>query len=870
MGTYQVWLGWLLLGVISVAEGAGVLDVLPPTAIDEAVPNISQVLAYQWGEEISDPEQIRRYAELLVAAAPDRIRLIPYAKSLEGRELFLLILGKPQLLVRLDELAARFRELGDPRRVAVEKQEALIRELPAVVWLMSSVHGDEASGGEAALALAYYLLAAQTADVHELLDRVIVVLDPMQNPDGRGRFVAATRQARGLEHALESLDAEHVQPWPGGRFSHLLFDLNRDWLVLTHPESQGRVERLLWLPPQVVVDLHEMGSEQGYFFPPPADPHNPLVSQGQAKLWQLLGKNLAAAFDGAGIRFWTREVFDAFFPGYGESWPLFNGACGATFEQASTRGRAVRLSTGEVLRYEDAVAHHLLAAFVTLKTVAEHKELFTKTWLEYRRQTVAEGKGKVFLWRDVGDGGRSLAALLVKHGLEVYKVDAGTLAGHFLLPQGQPLGKLAKALLAREIPLPTDFAELQQRREAKRLPDEIYDLTAWSLPLLWDVQVEEKTLPLPSEARLLPVDYAPEGKVIGEGKVGFVMPWDGLASAQALVALLKAGVKAGVAERPFRVAGRDFPRGSAVIFRRKNPEDLEESLGRVAKLLGVTFYGTDTSLAESGLDLGSNRVRPVKLPSVALLWDAPTAPTAAGHLRFALEYQLRLPTTVIRTQSLASAPLDRFQVIVMPDAYGASSYSRFLPTEAVERLKNWVKEGGVLVAEGEGAAFLTQEKVGLLASQLEKRKGPKPVASEQAAKETSYQQAIQPQEEDPPRVPGAILTVDLDEEELLTAGLSGRTLRILVNSRRVFTPLKLDVGRNLGIYAERERLLSSGFIFEESLKLLSQKAYLMMQRHGKGLVLAFAEPPAFRGMTRSGTLLLANAVLLGPALSGTR
>lgn len=847
---------------------AEVLRVLPPSPMDQAVPTLAEVLGYDWGQEISDPEQIRRYAKRLVAATPDRIRLIPYAKSLEGRELFLLVLGKPQLLRKLDEVAAGLRELGDPRRLSGQEQKASIRELPAVVWLMGSVHGDEASGGEAALLLAYYLTAAQA--MQELLNQVIVVLDPMQNPDGRARFIASTRQARGLASALEPVDAEHVQPWPGGRFSHLLFDLNRDWFVLTHPESQGRVERMLWLPPVVVVDLHEMGSEGGYFFPPPAHPHNPLVSPGQTKLWQLLGEKLAAAFDEAGIRFWTRELYDAFFPGYGESWPLFTGACGATFEQASTRGRAVRLSTGEVLRYEDAVVHHLLAAFVTVKTVAEHKELFLQNWLAYRQQAVTEGKGKVFLWPDVGDGGRALAAILVKHGLEVFKVESGTLAGHFLLPQDQPLGKLAQVLLAREVPLPADFAQEQKRREAKRLPDEIYDLTAWSLPLLWDVQVEEKNLPLPSGARLLPVGFTPEGRIIGEGKVGFVMPWEGLASAQALVALLQEGVKAGVAEKAFRVAGKNFPRGSVVIFRRQNPEDLSKILGRVARLHGVSFYPTDTSLAEAGLDLGSNRVRPVKLPSVALLWDAPTAPTAAGHLRFALEYQLRLPVTAIRTQTLGSAHLNRFQVILMPDAYQASSYSRFLPSEAVERLKNWVREGGVLVAEGEAAAFLTQEKVGLLGSQLEKRKASK--ASEQEAKdgETPYQQAIQPQEEDPPQVPGAILTVDLDEEELLTAGLLGASFRVLVNSKRVFSPLNLDVGRNLGVYAKRERLLSSGFLFEESLKLLSQKAYLMMQRHGRGMVLAFAEPPAFRGITRASTQLLANAVLLGPVLSKTR
>ena len=867
MGLGQRLAAVVFLVLFGTAE-AGVWEVLPAASWEKATPTPEKVLGYSWGEEISDPEQIARFARALAEAFPERVKLLPYARSLEGRELFLLVVGKPEFLRDLEALAARLRALGDPR--VAGKQDP--GELPAVVWLVGSVHGDEASGGEAALVLAQYLAGSRNPEVEALLEKVLVVLDPMQNPDGRARFVASTRQARGPEPDLEPASAEHVQPWPGGRFSHLLFDLNRDWFALTHPESQGRVERMLWLHPQVVVDLHEMGADQGYFFPPPAPPHNPLVSREQNELWKLLGLRLAAAFDSAGVRFWTREVFDAFYPGYGESWPFFSGACGATFEQASTRGRAVRLSSGEVLHYADAVAHHVLAAFTTLRTVAEQKQAFFASFLEFRRNAVREGQGKAYVFDGRQEGAAPLAALLAKQGLEVFLVEAGGFP-QYLVPQGQPLGKLAQVLLSREVPLPQEFVAEQQKREAKRLPDEIYDITAWSLPLLWNVVVEEKPMAVPAGAQRVGPEGLRRGEVLGEGKVAFLMPWEGLSSAQALVALLRAGVRARVANKPFTLGGREYPRGSVVLFSRENPEKLREKLAQVAQSTGARFFGTDTSFADKGVDLGSNQVRPVTLPAVALAWDQPALPTAAGHLRYALERQLGLPVSVIRTASLGSAELRRFAVIVLPDASSAAAYGRVLAPEALERLAHWIQEGGVLVAEGEAAAFLTQEKVGLLASELLKRSGKKAQKKDdkQAGEPaSSYEEAIQPEEEEPPMVPGAILAVKLDQEELLTAGCGGPKLYVLVNSRRVFAPLKLDAGRNLAVFAPEGELVASGFVFADSKKLLPEKPYFMMQRHGRGLVLAFAEPPAFRGMTRASTLLLANSVLFGPTLVSGR
>lgn len=860
----------VFLGLWTGMAVATSLQVLPPADFDPTVPTVQQVLGYNWGEEISDPGQIQRYAEALVQAAPARVKLIPYATSFEGRQLFLLVVGRPETLAHLEEVAAAIRSSSDPRARGFASSAG---DLPLVVWLVGSVHGDEASGGEAALALAYYLTAARSPEVERLLERVLVVLDPMQNPDGRARFVASTRQARGLVPDENPASAEHVQPWPGGRFSHYLFDLNRDWFVLTHPETQGRVARMVWLPPQVVVDLHEMGAEQGYFFPPPAPPHNPFVSPEQTKLWELLGRHLAASFDERGIRFWTRETFDAFYPGYGESWPFFGGACGATFEQASTRGLAVRLRSGEVLRYQDAVAHHLLAAFVTVKTAAENKAAFWESFLAYRQRAVEEGKGLAYVWEASKEGASELARLLARQGLDVFRPGTGPWAGYYVLPLSQPLATLARVLLSKDVPLPKDFAEAQVKRESKRLPDEIYDVTAWSLPLLWNLPAREEKVMAGEWPRVNPEEPF-LGGVEGQGKVAFLLPWEGLSPARAVVRLLSHGIKAGVAEKPFTISGREYPAGTVVIRRQGNPEKLRETLEAVAGETGVRFFGTDTSMAEAGIDLGSNRVRPLSTPKVALLWDTPTSPTAAGHLRYALEQQLGLAVTPVRGSSFASADLSQFSVIVLPDGFSASAYARVLPQEAVDRLKYWVSEGGVLVAEGEAAAFLTGEKVGLLASSLEKRggtakekeKGTPPSGSVGQTASVDYDKLVQPEEEQPPQVPGAILVVKLDSDHLLAAGFADGRVHAMVNSRRVFTPLKLDKGVNVGVYAGEGELVASGFVFAESRKQLPNKAYLMVQRHGRGMVVAFAEPPAFRGMSRATTLLLANGVLFGPAL----
>ena len=873
-----------VLALLALSAAADVFDVLPPAQRDAGVPELAKVTGSPFGEEILDPGQVVAYARALAAAAPKRVRLVEYAHSLEGRPLVLLFVGSEERIAALDDVTAELVRLGDPRSLSGQQVDALLVRVPAVVWIMGCVHGDEASGGDAALALAYHLAAGTSAELERIRRNTLVVLDPLENPDGRARFVAATRQARGVRPDPEPASAEHMQPWPGGRFSHDLFDLNRDWFALTHPETLGRMSAMLHTPPTVVADLHEMGAEEGYYFAPPAEPRHPLFSADQARLWDLVGRANGAAFDAHGYRFWTREIFDSFYPGYGESWPLFGGALGMTFEQASSRGLVTALRDGSLLTYAEAVRHHLLAAFTTCLTAADNREALLRAWLGYRQEAIADGQhGDVRAFViEPGTAPRRAAELaqhLLLQGIEVRRVRTGAEnvpEGAFIVSLEQPMGRLARALLERRTSMGEAFEKEQERRESRRLPDEIYDITAWSLPLLWAIPVRPVgALPKGLQSEPVTSGNLPAGTVSGEGKVAFVLRWDSPTAAQALSRVLQLGIKALVATKPFTLKPGRFEIGSVIIRRHGNPDGLRDTLVEIARATGAEFVGFDSSYAEAGVDLGSTSVVALKAPRVLLLWDQPAAAPSAGALRYALERFFGYPVSVVRSASLAHAEIMRADVIVLPDTWGSgTAFEAALGEGGAKRLAAWVREGGTLIAVGGGAAYLTGEKVGLLASKLEKRgegkaKGkekPEEKAEAAAAKKPfDYERAVTPDEEMPPLVPGAILRVDLDVESWLAAGFKDGQVNVLVNSNRAFQPLKLDVGTNVGVYAEAGSLLQSGFMFAASRELLPKHAYLMLQELGRGRVIAFAEDPAQRGMTRASMLLLANAVFFGPA-----
>ena len=304
-------------------------------------------------------------------------------------------------MAQLDAVQKGLQRLADPRVLDwPARRIGWSTSLPVAVWLMHAVHGNEISSVDAALLEAYHLLAAQDdPQVTQILRETLVLIDPLENPDGRARFVASNAQAMGPLPDAEPFAAEHNEPWPGGRANHYLFDMNRDWFAQSQAETRGRTKFFLQWFPQVVVDLHEMSGDSSYYFAPPADPLNPHITPQQIGWFNTIGKANAAKFDERGFAYFNREVYDSFYPGYGESWPIFHGAIGMTYEMASARGLAWRRTDEDLLTYRDGVLRHFTSAITTLATSAANRQQLLRDFVAYRRSAIADGdKGKTRAW----------------------------------------------------------------------------------------------------------------------------------------------------------------------------------------------------------------------------------------------------------------------------------------------------------------------------------------------------------------------------------------------------------------------------------------------------------------------------------------
>ena len=880
-----------LTAALALAQPAALpVELAPGVAVDPAIPTLRQVVGHDFGEALTSPDEIVRYLEALQQAAPGRARLIRYGESWEGRPLHVLAVGSADRIARLDALERDLARLADPRGLAPAEAERLVAELPVVVWLLHSVHGNEVSPAEAALAEAYYLLAATGDASLELVRReALVLIDPLQNPDGRARFLAGNELGRAAAPDAHPLAAERDEPWPGGRSNHYLFDMNRDWIALTQPETTGRIGLFLRFFPQVVVDLHEMGGEATYFFAPPAPPANPWIGPSQLAAWERFGRANAEVFDRRGFAWFKGEVFDAFYPGYGESWPLYHGAVGMTYEQASPRGLTLARRDGTTLTLRDAVAHHFTAALTTLETAARDRVRLLRDFLEARRGAVEEGRSgpvRAYLIPPGDDPPRAarLARLLAAQGIEVRQsaspipADGRTLpAGTFVVAAAQPAGRLVRNLLDPAVAMDPSFLAEQEQRRRKRLPDEIYDVTAWSLALSWDVEVLTSARPVESALLApLPPSPGPAGAPSQPAaRVGYLAPW-GTATVALAAEALRDGLAVRLAGESFRLGGRDYPAGTAFLRSAGNPADLAARLGGLAARHGVTPDPVDSGWVEEGMSLGSSAMRALRAPRVVLAWGEPASSLSTGWARWVLERRFGVPVTAVRVGSLHRLDLAAVDTLVLP----SGDYSTALDAAAVERLDHWVRAGGTLVTLGEASRWAARQKVGLLGTTTELRDGRPEEAEERQeadagkdatpagppAKDTAYDldQAIRPERELPDPTPGALLRVELDREHWLAAGSDGE-IQALVESRRVFTPIKLDLGVNVGLYAAAERLLAAGVVWAEPKAQLARKAFLIDRPLGDGHVIAFAEDPNVRGIAEATELLFVNAVLLGPA-----
>lgn len=838
---------------------------------DPSIPTLSQVVGHQPGERITSPDETVEYLEALVEAAPQRAQMVEYATSWQGRPLHYVVLTAPQNMARIDAIRTDMANIADGR---ASNGNAL-----PVTWLAYSVHGNEIASTDAAIMMAYHLLAAQDDPrVQQIMNETIVVLDPIQNPDGRARFVNHFRGAVGMTPIGDRQAAEHDETWPSGRVNHYMFDLNRDWFTLSQPETRGKVAALRDWNPVVVADIHEMGGDQTYFFAPAADPVNPNITPNQLSLYEVIGRNNARNFDLIGEPYFTREIFDLFYPGYGDTWNAHQGAIGMTYEQGSARGLIWDRRDGTVLPYAATVRNHFIASLSTAEAVATNAQRFLRDYADYRRANASGATGSGSYVIDLSErrwNAEQLGRRLAAQGIQVIRQSGPVnvcgrsyLQGYIAIPQAQPAGKLVRSLLDKDTELPREFILEQEKRRSIDLAHELYDVTAWSVGLMSGVKVDECGRVNSGTALIGSEPIAPIAG--GSEAYAVAVPWTDSGQARLVTLAIGEGIEARASDEAFTKDGRTFPRGTVLFPVAMNTPEKMVRLRELAAEVGAETVGIPDSWVEDGPNLGSSSFVRLTLPKVAIAWDEGVSQLSAGSFRYVLEQRLRLPVVPIRTNRFGRADLSDYDVVLVPNGAPRGS----MGASGIANLRSFVARGGVLVAVGNSLGAFASGDNPLLAVQREAAlglsakddgaSGGSLARASEIANEEEYRDAIADQEALPDTLPGALLNTVADTEHFLSAGYDDGAV-VLASGSTVFTPLDRADGSNVMRFAAPDALIESGYVWDENRRQMAFKPYMMAQGTGRGLTIGFAHDPSTRAYLDGLDLLIANAVLIAPS-----
>ena len=864
-------------------------DMWPNTQYNSDIPTHQQILGYGVGEHITNHGDMLRFFEALERAAPNRIKLFEYGRTWEGRKLIYAAIGSAENIANLAVNTDNMQKLADPRLTNKKAAQQLISNLPSSVWLQYGVHGNEISSTDAAMMTAYHLLAApEEATNKKILNNTIVFIDPLQNPDGRTRFTSRYYSTVGMNHSSDRLSAEQNEPWPRGRSNHYLFDMNRDWLAITQPETAGRIKSLNHRLPLVVIDLHEMGGDQSYYFAPAAQPFNPHMTQEQIDNMTAIGKNHGKHFDKFGFDYFTREIFDAFYPVYGDSWPIFYGASASTYEVASSRGEVFQKRSGEKLTYKDTVHRHFVASISTAEGVAENHNKLLNDFYNYQVSAIAEGKAnkkeRFFIMPNKRDkaGNHRLATLMAQHGVEVQQADKAFKAcginysaGAYFIDTAQPRGRFAKTTFTQQVDMPKDFIKEQERRRARQLNDEIYDVTGWSLPLMFNIDTNAcgKNIKVTSHK------VESDSQLIGElsnpaATVAYLVPWGDMAAGRFLTAALQAGITVKSADKAFTLDNKtNYPAGTLIIETRTNKGDLATKIKKLTQDSGAIVNGVNTSWVTTGPSFGSGNTVTMSAPKIAMAWGDSVSSLSAGNTRFVIERQFNYPVTAIRINKLTRADLGNYQVLILP----SGNYKDSLGKNGADNIKSWVEQGGVLITLGDATRYAADSEVGLLDVKRElayKEKTESKTKKDDKKESTTvgvlYKdkaalvKASKNTKDSPDFVAGVLANIEVDQEHWLTAGVHEKLVGIAYGND-IYAPIKLESGKNLAWFSDAKNVLASGYLWEENKKQLAYKPFLIHQPTGKGMVISFTQEPTTRAYLDGLNLMLMNSIFRAAA-----
>ncbi len=814
---------------------------------DARVPSPQQFLGYDIGSHYTRHDRLVAYFNEL-ARVSDRVRVEVIGQSYEQRPLLLVTITSPRNHARSAQIAAQRQALVDPA------QPLPGDDAPSVVWLGYSVHGNETSSGEAAMLTAYYLAANQDAETAGWLENAVVVIDPAQNPDGRDRAGNWHNAWGSRPPSADPADREHVEPFPTGRVNHYFTDLNRDWLALAQADSWPKVAQFHRWYPNIQIDFHEMGKDSTYYFEPsPKSMESPLLPRSSYEANHWLARFHAQALDALGSLYYTGENFDNFSPIYGSTYPDFHGAVGVTVEQASSRGR-VQESVNGPLHFDFTIRNQVATGLASVRGAVEDRMRLFVLQKAFFRSALAQAAAypvRDWVFGDAADATltRRLLALLLQHRIQVHalardvEVDGKRFrAGSaYVVPVRQPQFRLAHAIFEFTPPVKGDV---------------FYSGTSYAVAPAYGLRYAASRGALPTGAK---VEAAPaaQGGIHG-GRAGFAYVADprDFGSYRLLGGLLRDGVRVRTAHQPFTAATAAgevaFGHGAVVIPVAGQTLDAGALQARVlarAQEAGVTVHALDSGRTASGIDLGSDNVRVLRAPSIALVMGEGVSATEIGSAWFALDTALGLPASKLDPAQLASVDLSRYTSIVL----SAGSYGT-VGEAGVTALKRWIAAGGSLVVYGSGARWAIDK--GLVEAKLRgEGKGEEGQRLDFGTVRGVFALG---------RVSGNILSADIDPTHPLGFGVQQRRIWVNKESGLVFEP-----GKNafLNVVNIDRQPVVNGYLSDANRARVAGSSYLQVVPSGSGNVVLFADDPAHCKYWHGTERLLLNALLQGNHLN---
>jgi len=828
---------------------------------DTAIPSPESVLGYRIGQRFTRHADVMDYLRE-VADASDRVIMRQYGETHEGRSLHYLVVSAPENLARLDEIRDRNLELMDPRSADSQRVQDTIENNPAIAWFSYNVHGNEASSSETAMQIAYTMAAGTNDEVQDILDKVVLVIEPMINPDGRDRYVNWYNGVVGVEKNPNPDAAEHDEPWPGGRTNHYYFDLNRDWLWLVHPESQQRLDVYTQFRPQLHIDYHEQGYLSPYFFGAGDDPYNANIPQETRDWIEMYGAANAEVFDREGLVYSTKERFDYLYPGYGKVLPVYHGAVGMLTEKGGhgRAGLAIEVSDQYTLRLTDRARHHFLTSMSYLETTAANRrgqlERFHRFFEESLTSEMYGPRAFVISADNDPDALAKVWNICDTHGVEIDETQgaatmtglrayrSGQAAGPVTLPAGswiiradQPMGRLARALFERE----TEVSDI-----------DTYDITGWSLPIMFGLNAWYAQRPVEADTAPLNRWTRPSARHTGDGDVAIVIDADQRAFPEAVGLAMEHELFCRFAGETFEIEGRRFGNGSLIVHTVRNPQrDLDAFLDDLASR-GLSAHRAGTGMSSVGWVLGANHNGLFELPKVLLLRDSPTSAYSYGQHWHLLDIESPLPYTPVNVDALAGVDLEEYNVIVVPEAWG--NLSDALGERVVEEIESWVREGGVVVASGGSSWWASRTLL-----ELEPEPEQEQADEEPTPNELTWEERRQRSVRD--RIPGAMLSASVDMTHPLSAGV--RDWLGVIKRRDDPLPVA-ENGYVVARFDAEPRI--GGAISEANQDRLGGTPFVTHHSMGRGAVICFSDDITFRGFNHAAMRLLLNAIAFGPSL----